>query len=232
MQIFYTPDISGLEFTLTEDESKHAIKVLRMVTGDPMHLVDGKGNFFEAVVADAHPKRCKIIIKNVIKAFEQRNYALHIAISPLKNVDRFEWFLEKATEIGIDEITPLLCERTEKRNFNPDRANRIIESAMKQSIKAYHPLLNPMIKVNDMVEKAGDEVKIIACCEGERDLIRELYKPGQKALILIGPEGDFTEEEIKVAKLNGFSTATLGNSRLRTETAGIVACHSISFLNL
>ncbi|MDP4209616.1 MAG: 16S rRNA (uracil(1498)-N(3))-methyltransferase [Bacteroidota bacterium] len=232
MQIFYTPDISGMEYFLSEDESKHAIRVLRMALGDPIYMVDGKGNFYEAVIADAHPKRCKILVTNVKPNFEKWNYHLHIAISPLKNADRFEWFLEKATEMGIDEITPLHCDRTEKKNVNPERCNRIIESAMKQSIKAFHPVLNPLTKVTDLVERAGDEVKLIACCEGEREFIRNCYKPGQKVMILIGPEGDFTEEEVSLAKNTGFIPITLGESRLRTETAGIAACHSISFLNL
>jgi len=232
MQIFYTPDISGIEYTFSEDESKHAIRVLRMNLGEEVYLVDGKGNFYEAVIADAHPKRCKILVKNVITNYEKRNYHLHIAISPLKNPDRFEWFLEKATEIGIDEITPLLCEHSEKKNLNPERSNRIIESAMKQSIKAFHPLLNPLTKVSDLIKNANEDVRMIACCEGVRKPIRECYKAGQSALILVGPEGDFTNEEIILAKKNGFSPITLGESRLRTETAGIAAVHSISFLNL
>lgn len=232
MQIFYTPDISGMEYTFNEDESKHAIRVLRLNLGDTIHLVDGKGNFFEAVIADTHPKRCKILVKNVINHYETRNYRLHMAISPLKNPDRFEWFLEKATEIGIDEITPILCERTEKKSLNPERCNRIIESAMKQSIKAYHPVLNPIARFNNIVSNAEDEAKMIATCEGDRKIIRDCYKKGQQALILIGPEGDFTDNEVELAKSNGFIPVTLGESRLRTETAGIAACHSISFVNL
>jgi len=232
MQIFYTPDISGIEYTFNEDESKHAIRVLRMNLGETIYLIDGKGNFFEAVISDAHPKRCKILVKNVINNYEKRNYYLHIAISPLKNPDRFEWFLEKATEIGIDEITPLLCEHTEKKNLNPDRANRIIESAMKQSIKAFHPLLHPLTKLNDFVNHQFDGVKMIATCEGDRKLIRDCYQKGQQALILIGPEGDFTEEEIALARAQDFIPISMGESRLRTETAGIVACQSISFVNL
>jgi len=232
MQIFYTPDITGLEYTFSEDESKHAIRVLRMNLGEEVYLVDGKGNMFEAVISDAHPKRCKILVKNVINNYEKRNYHLHVAISPLKNPDRYEWFLEKSTEIGIDMITPLLCERSEKKIINPDRANRIVESAMKQSIKAYHPVVKPLAKFTDLLKNASEEVKMIACCEGERKLIRDCYKPGQQAMILIGPEGDFTEDEIALAKANGFIPITMGESRLRTETAGLTACLSINFLNL
>jgi 16S rRNA (uracil1498-N3)-methyltransferase len=232
MQIFYTPDITGMEYFLSEDESKHAIRVLRMNEGDAVYLVDGRGTFFEAVIANAHPKRCQVIVQNVLKDYEKRNYFLHIAISPLKHADHFEWFLEKATEIGIDAITPLYCTRTEKKSFNAERSNRIIESAMKQSIKAFHPILHPLTKFNDFVKIAGEDIKMIANCEGDRQLIRNCYKTGQQALILIGPEGDFTEEEISLAKSTGFTSVTLGNSRLRTETAGVAACHSIHFLNL
>lgn len=232
MQIFYTPDILGIEYTFSEDESKHAIRVLRMNLGDDIFLVDGKGSFYEGVISDAHPKRCKVLVKNVITDYEKRRYHLHIAISPLKNPDRFEWFLEKAVEIGIDEITPLLCSRTEKKMVSMERSNRIIESAMKQSIKAFHPVLHPLTKLEDLIKQPSSMVKMIATCEGERKLIRECYQPGNNTLLLIGPEGDFTDEEVTIAKASGFISITLGNSRLRTETAGIAACHSISFLNL
>jgi 16S rRNA (uracil1498-N3)-methyltransferase len=167
-----------------------------------------------------------------VKEYGKRNYFLHMAISPLKNPDRFEWFLEKATEIGIDEITPLLCERTEKRNINLERSNRILESAMKQSIKAYHPVLNPLTKLTDFVQRAEGKIKMIATCEGSRERIQDCYHSGDSAVIMIGPEGDFTDEEIVAATNNQFHKITLGESRLRTETAGIAACHSISFMNL
>jgi 16S rRNA (uracil1498-N3)-methyltransferase len=232
MQIFYTPDIKGMEYYFNEDESKHAIRVLRLNTGDPVHLVDGKGNLFEGVIEDPKPKKCKVLVTNVIHEFEKRSFHLHVAISPLKNPDRFEWFLEKATEIGIDEITPLLCERTEKKTVNHERCNRIVESAMKQSIKAYHPVVHSLVRYDEFIEKAGDSIKMIASCEGDRRLIRECYQPGQPVTILIGPEGDFTENEMAKAQHAGFIPITLGNSRLRTETAGVAVCHSISFLNL
>jgi 16S rRNA (uracil1498-N3)-methyltransferase len=232
MQIFYTPDINGIEYTLNEDESKHAIRVLRLNTGDTIFLVDGKGTLYETVIADAHPKQCKVIVKNVQTEYEKRNYHLHIAISPLKNSDRFEWFLEKATEIGIDEITPLLCDHSEKKNLNIDRCNRIVESAMKQSFKAYHPIIHQLTKFEDFVSNKENSVKLIAICDGERDLIRNKYHRGEKVCILIGPEGDFSLEEFKKAQSSGYIPITLGNSRLRTETAGLAACHSIHFMNL
>ena len=232
MQIFYTPDIHGMEYFFNEDESKHAIRVLRLNTGDPVHLVDGKGNLFEGVIEDPKPKRCKVLVTNVIKEFEKRNYHLHIAISPLKNPDRFEWFLEKSTEIGIDEITPVLCERTEKKNLNIESCNRIIESAMKQSLKAYHPVMHSFIKYEDFIGKTGNSVKMIASCEGDRKRIGDCYQHGQRVTIMVGPEGDFTPNEMTKAQQAGFIPVTLGSSRLRTETAGVAVCHSISFLNL
>ncbi len=232
MQIFYTPDIKGMEYCFSEDESKHAIRVLRLNVGDAVHLVDGKGNLFEGVIEDPKPKKCKVLITNVVNEFEKRNYHLHIAMSPLKNPDRFEWFLEKATEIGIDEITPILCERTEKKNLNHDRCNRIIESAMKQSLKAYHPVMHNFIKFDEFVAQSGNSIKMIASCEGERKLMRDCYKAGKRSTILVGPEGDFTPNELAKANNAGFIPITMGSARLRTETAGVAVCHSISFLNL
>jgi 16S rRNA (uracil1498-N3)-methyltransferase len=232
MHIFYTPDISSMCYRLSEDESKHAIRVLRLNLGDTVALIDGKGTMYKARIADPNPKRCEVIVEDVQTEFEKRSYQLHIAISPLKNADRFEWFIEKATEIGIDTITPLLCGRTEKKGFNLDRCNRIIESAMKQSIKAYRPLMNRPVKFPEFIKATENTVKIIACCEGERELINKIYKPEQDVVILIGPEGDFTPEEIETAKTNGYIPITMGNSRLRTETAGIVAVHTISHINL
>ena len=232
MQIFYTPDINGLEYIFNEEESKHAIRVLRMTEGEQLQLVDGKGNLFYARISDAHPKRCRILVENIEKDYNKRNYSLHIAISPLKNADRFEWFVEKSTEIGIDEITPLLCERTEKKGFNIERINRIVESAMKQSIKAFHPKINEPVKFNRFVETVTTDAKLIAFCEGERKLIQQVYSPAKAATILIGPEGDFTNDEVELAKVNGYVPVTLGASRLRTETAGVAACHSVYFMNM
>ena len=232
MQIFYTPDISGIEYFLNEEESKHAIRVLRMKTNDEIYMVDGKGTFFKAIIADPHPKKCRIIVQETIPDFERRPYSLHIGISPLKNPDRFEWFLEKATEIGIDEITPILCEHSEKKNINPERCNRIIESAMKQSIKAKHPILNRLVKINEFVSAGLLGTRLIATCEGEREFIRNIYVPRNDVVILIGPEGDFSETEVTSAKINGFVPVSLGSNRLRTETAGVVATDTISILNL
>lgn len=231
MQIFYTPDINGIEYVFSEEESKHAIRVLRLEINNVINLVDGKGTMMEAVITDAHPKRCKVLVTNVIKDYEKRPYHLHIAMSPLKNPDRYEWFLEKATEIGVDEITPLLSHHTEKKNINMERCNRIVESAMKQSLKAYHPLIHPLTKFEDLIKSNNLTTKLIATCEGERKKINECYNAGTKCLILVGPEGDFSTEEFQLASQFGFTGITLGKSRLRTETAGIVVCNAISILN-
>jgi 16S rRNA (uracil1498-N3)-methyltransferase len=233
MQIFYTPDITGNEYFLSEDESKHAVRVLRLQNGDSITLVDGKGSLYRAKVHDGNAKHCLVKVDEIIQEFEKRNYRLHIAISPLKNTDRLEWFLEKATEIGIDSITPILCERTERKGFNMERANRIVESAMKQSLKAYHPLISEPINFRNFLKLHFENtVKIICTCEGERQKMDTVYKAGQDAVILIGPEGDFSEKEVHEAVEKGFMPVTLGKSRLRTETAGVIACGSVYFMNI
>jgi 16S rRNA (uracil1498-N3)-methyltransferase len=234
MQIFYAPDISGDSYTLDENESKHIIRVLRMTRGSSVRLIDGKGNLYDGIVDNPDQKKCQISITRVTEDFEKRNYNLHIAISPLKNTDRFEWFIEKSVEFGIDEITPIICRNTEKNGIKPDRINNIIISAMKQSLKAKHTSLNPVVYFDDFINTATTGLRMIAHCNGlfHRDKISDIYSRGENALILIGPEGDFSEVEIKKASENGFKQVHLGMSRLRTETAGIAACHSIYFINL
>jgi 16S rRNA (uracil1498-N3)-methyltransferase len=232
MHLFYTPDISEETYTLNEIESKHCIKVLRLNTNDQIELIDGKGSFYEAKIIDPNPKKCKIEIIKTIHEFGKRNHYLHIAIAPTKNMDRFEWFLEKATEIGIDEVTPLLCDHSERKAIKNERLEKIIVSAIKQSIKAYKPILNPLTKYGDFIKQDFDGTKYIAHCEeNEKQSLKANYKTGSNSLILIGPEGDFSPNEIKLAKENNFRETSLGESRLRTETAGIVACHTINLLN-
>lgn len=233
MHLFYTPDISGDFYTLDETESKHCIKVLRLSEGDTIFLVDGKGGFFEAQITDTHPKKCTVRVIDKKFRYGHLNYELHIAIAPVKNIDRFEWFLEKCTEIGINEITPLLCRYSERKAIKEERLNKIITSAMKQSIKAYHPVLNPMNSFNEFIKKPFEGAKYIAHCDnGQKELLKDLVKKGESTLILIGPEGDFSKEEIDSAINCGFKEISLGNSRLRTETAGVVACHTVSLMNL
>ena len=233
MQIFYAPGITGNKWVLDEKESKHCVRVLRMNEGTPVRAIDGTGNLYEGVIKRADPKACEIEITGVIRDFEKRNYRLHIAISPLKNPERFEWFVEKCVEIGIDEISPLICKNTEKQRIKSERINNIIISAMKQSLKAVSTILNEPTKFDDFIKKDLKGRKIITHCNSqtERNKIDSEYAKGEDAVILIGPEGDFSEKEISAAIAEGFRPVHLGRSRLRTETAGIAACHSIYFLN-
>jgi len=232
MHLFYTPDLIGTIYTLDETESKHCIKVLRLSMHDIIHLIDGKGGFFKAQIIDTNPKKCSVEIVESKKEYGKRNQYLHIAIAPTKNIERFEWFLEKATEIGIDEITPLLCEHSERKIIKTDRLEKIIISAMKQSKKAYKPVINEMIEIKRFLSRDFKGDKFIAHCEdNHKNLLKTIYKQGNNAIILIGPEGDFSLEEIQLSKDNKFIEISLGESRLRTETAGIVACHTINLMN-
>lgn len=232
MHIFYTPELSGNTYTLNESESKHCVRVLRLEQGDEIILVNGRGGFFTAEIADPNPKRCAV---NVIKSelnFGLRNFQVHIAIAPTKNIERIEWFLEKATEIGISRITPLLCRHSERKDIKHDRLEKVMVSAMKQSLKAYLPRLDELTKFNDLIVQPFDGQKFIAHCDDQyRDLLKKLVVPNQNYLILIGPEGDFSSEEIELAISAGFKPVSLGDSRLRTETAGVVACHTFNLLN-
>ena len=232
MQLFYVPDISGAEVILNETESKHAIRVLRLKEGDEIELVDGKGGFYKARIQNANPKKCQLCIIESQTDFGKKDFHLHIAIAPTKNIDRTEWFLEKCTEIGIDEFTPLLSEHSERKVIKPERLEKILVSAMKQSVKAYLPKLNGLTKLSDLLSQATDTKKFIAHCnEGEKQHLKNVVKPGDKVLILIGPEGDFSPEEVDLALESGFEAISLGNARLRTETAGVVACHIVNLAN-
>lgn len=232
MQLFYVPNISGAEVILDETESKHAIRVLRLQKGDQVQVVDGKGGFYLTEIADANPKKCRLTTVNSTLDFGKRDFHLHIAIAPTKNIDRFEWFLEKATEIGIDEITPLLTSHSERKTVNPDRLAKILVSAMKQSLKAFLPQLNELTSFKELVVSNKTENKYIAYCDDIQKIhLKDLATKGSNSLILIGPEGDFSPEEVKLAIENGFKVVSLGESRLRTETAGIVACHIVNLAN-
>nr|WP_320021790.1 16S rRNA (uracil(1498)-N(3))-methyltransferase [uncultured Draconibacterium sp.] len=232
MQLFYVPDISGAEVILNETESKHAIRVLRLKEGDEIELVDGKGGFYKARIKNANPKKCQLSIIESQTDFGKKDFHLHIAIAPTKNIDRTEWFLEKCTEIGIDEVTPLLSEHSERKVIKPERLEKILVSAMKQSVKAYLPKLNGLTKLSDLLSQATETKKFIAHCnEGEKPHLKNVVNPGDKVLILIGPEGDFSPEEVTLALEYGFEAISLGNARLRTETAGVVACHIVNLAN-
>ena len=233
MQIFYAPDITGNTYTLNEKESKHCIRVLRMTRGTGVRLIDGKGNLYEGIISIPDSKKCEIDITEIINDFEKRNYYIHIAISTLKNPERFEWFVEKSVEIGVDEITPLICRNTEKQAIKAERVNNLIISAMKQSIKATKTVLNEPCFFSDFLNRDFKERLLITHCNEtfSRSKISEVYSKNENVLILIGPEGDFSDDEIVSAIKKNFISVHLGHSRLRTETAGVTACHSIYFIN-
>jgi 16S rRNA (uracil1498-N3)-methyltransferase len=233
MQLFYTPDIADSPlYYLSEEESKHAIRVLRLQNADHVQLIDGRGGLYEAEIADPHPKKVALKLLSRQTGYGKRNHYLHIAVAPTKNIERLEWFLEKATEIGIDEISLIICQRSERKEAKTDRLNKIITAAIKQSLKAYHPVLNEAVPFSKFIAQSKAAQKMIAHCEpGEKADLRKLIKPNGDYLVLIGPEGDFTPKEIADALQNGFEPITLGNSRLRTETAALEACFEINFLN-
>jgi 16S rRNA (uracil1498-N3)-methyltransferase len=232
MHIFYTPELSGSTYALDEPESKHCIRVLRLEKGHEITLVDGRGGFFKAEISDPNPKCCTVKVIRYEMNYGLRNFQVHVAIAPTKNIERFEWFLEKATEIGIDRVTPLLCRYSERKELKTDRLEKVMVSAMKQSLKAYLPHLDPLSKFSDFVHRPFDGQKFIAHCEQQHlDLLKNKILPHSNYLILIGPEGDFSTEEIELAIQAGFYPVSLGESRLRTETAGLVACHTFNLMN-
>jgi len=233
MQLFFSDKPILKTFTLNEAESRHATKVLRLGAGDILWATDGRGKLFKCAIKISSPVECVVEVINSTPGNDIRNYCLTLAISPLKNTDRFEWFIEKAVEIGVDIITPIICERTEKPGIKRERLEKIIITAMKQSYKTCKTTLNEAVQVTDFINNSLDGKRLIAHCdEGVKKNISEIYKRGENCTIMIGPEGDFSKSEIEKAIAAGFSPISLGNSRLRTETAGIAACHSIYFLNL
>jgi 16S rRNA (uracil1498-N3)-methyltransferase len=232
MQLFYTPNINNEStYTLSESESKHAIRVLRLKVDDGLTLVDGKGTFYNAVVKNDNAKKCEVAITKTSKEKNSKPN-LHIAIAPTKNNDRTEWFIEKCTEIGISEITPTLCKHSERKKIKQERFVKTAISAMKQSLKASLPLVNDLTNFKEVVSQSFDGKKYIAhCYKQNQKHLKEIYQKGENSLILIGPEGDFSQEELAMAIENGFEPITFGESRLRTETAGIVACTTFNLMN-
>jgi len=227
MQLFYLENPKN-EIILSAEESKHATKVLRKKEGDILNFTDGKGAFYKAEIIVADSRKCRLKVVSTEQKEKQHNYHLHIAIAPTKNMDRFEWFLEKATEIGIDEITPIICTHSERKKIKTERCNRILLSAMKQSLKFHVPKLNEAMSLSDFIKQDYKGTKYIAHCEdGEKKELKRVNKT-EKTIILIGPEGDFSPKEIELALQNQFKAVSLGTSRLRTETAGIIAAHSIN----
>ena len=232
MRLFFAPDITTPFYTFNEQESKHIVRVLRFKEEDKLLLTDGKGYFYEAVVSEASPKRCTVKVLNK-RQEEKHNYYLHIAIAPTKNIERFEWFLEKATEIGIDEITPILTKNSERKKIKKERLLKVVEAAMKQSHKAYHPKLNDLTSWVDFIKQdlSYDKKFIAHCYQQERESLKQALNPKESILIMIGPEGDFSLEEVQEASLQNLKPLQLGDYRLRTETAGITSAHAVAFIN-
>lgn len=233
MQLFYNPVIAPdtNQFSFPKDESRHIVKVLRKKTGDLLNITNGKGYLFEAELTIADQKNCVVNILNTTHQ-APKNYQLHLAVAPTKMNDRYEWFLEKATEIGITSITPIICDHSERKVVKIERFDKIIQSAMKQSLSCYYPILNAPITFKDYINQDFDGDTYIAHCEEtDKKSLKSQVLPNKKITILIGPEGDFSVKEIKMAIQNKFIPVTLGETRLRTETAAIVACHSIAFIN-
>ncbi len=234
MQLFYNSNIkeSDKQFTFDKTESRHIVRSLRKKEGDQLFITDGKGVLFVAKIVLANDKKCLVTILSADKKNKPWGYHLHIAIAPTKNTDRLEWFLEKATEIGIDEITPLLCDHSERKTIKTERLERIIESAMKQSLKFNLPKLNPLTKLSDFIRQDFNSNLYIAhCLPDKKQTLKSVLKPKNNTTILIGPEGDFSTSEIENAIQQNFKPITLGESRLRTETAGVVATQMVSFIN-
>lgn len=232
MNLFYLSETPGDKFVLNREESKHIVRVLRMNNGDVVHFTDGKGFFYESEISDANPKACLFKLLKKYKGNDKRGFHLQIAIAPTKNIGRFEWFLEKATEIGIDIITPIICEHSERKEIKIERLERVIVAAMKQSLKSKLPKLHLAIPIRELIERPFNGRKFIAYINGSVTLeLSKAYQPGESALVLIGPEGDFSPEEVEFAKEQGFVPVKLGPSRLRTETAGVAACHTVNLLN-
>jgi 16S rRNA (uracil1498-N3)-methyltransferase len=231
VHLFYQPDLTSDTLLLSEEESKHAIRVLRLEMNSQVELVDGKGTRALAEVRDDHPKRCALEIISRTTEKTGRNFHLHIAVAPTKNIERIEWFLEKATEIGIDEITLLDCEHSERSTVKTERLEKVAVSAMKQSQQSWLPVINEMQKFEHFIRNAQTDVRLIAHCEdGEKNPISKAIVRGNRILVLIGPEGDFSTEEISSAINTGFTPVSLGETRLRTETAALYAVTAINIL--
>ncbi len=232
MQLFFAHIVEDSKAFLDQEETRHCTKTLRKKVGDSIHFVDGKGGFFVGIIVDFNKKSCELSIEQKLPKQDQRDFKIHIAIAPTKNINRLEWFLEKTTEFGIDEITLLLCQRSERKNIRLDRLQKIVVSAAKQSLKSQFPKLNDLIKFKHFVKtERANTTKTIAHCNSS-DLIplSQIATSTKDILILIGPEGDFSEEEVNLALENGFVGVGLGTSRLRTETAGIAACHTVHII--
>lgn len=229
MRLFYKPDIT-VSTKLSEEESKHCIKVLRMKKGDALKIINGKGTSYECEIIEDHHKKCEV--KRISKQHHEPLIPIHIALAPTKNMDRIEWFVEKAVEIGITEISFVLTKNSERKNLRLDRLEKIAISAMKQSHKYYLPTINPLIDISEFVNIVKEDVTLIANqTEGKLNYISSMVPPTKSVCILIGPEGDFTAEEVDKTQSMGFTPISLGPHRLRTETAAVYACTEANMIN-
>ncbi|HNP19012.1 MAG TPA: 16S rRNA (uracil(1498)-N(3))-methyltransferase [Fulvivirga sp.] len=231
MQLFYEPNITGDQFLLNEDEARHCIKVLRKKADDLINIIDGQGNFYVCEIKEAHSKKCLLAIKEKSPE-EKRAYNIHLAIAPTKNIDRIEWLVEKAVEIGIDELSFVICQNSERQQLKLDRVEKKAISAMKQSLKASLPKINPITKFSDFLKADLTGQKFIGYVDSTNPLhLKEAASKNDRYHVLIGPEGDFSNTELLEAEKAGFKKISLGKSRLRTETAGLVACHILNLIN-
>ncbi|MDH4402906.1 MAG: 16S rRNA (uracil(1498)-N(3))-methyltransferase [Flavobacterium sp.] len=233
MQLFYNPNINEAtdNFTFDKEESKHIIKVLRKQGGDILFVTNGLGYLFKTEIVVGSDSKCTVKIIGYEKAPTPK-YHLHLAVAPTKMNDRYEWFLEKASEIGISEITPIICDHSERKLVKTDRFEKIVQSAMKQSLHFYLPKLNEPISFKEFIKQKNEGLLLIAHCEEtDKKALKSVLKPNENVTLLIGPEGDFSNKEITLALENNYTPVTLGSTRLRTETAAIVACHSVVFIN-
>ena len=231
VNLFDQPQLPQGILHLNAEESRHVVKVLRKKKGDAIMLTDGRGFFYEAIINDPDPHHCIFSTRNKVEE-PHKNFSIHIAISPTKNADRIEWFVEKAVELGIDEITLMACEHTERQHLKLERLEKMAISAMKQSLKARLPIVHPLTDFRNVVESASATEKYIAHVDNDNPhQLKNFVSPGSTYLVLIGPEGDFSNEELTLAATMGFKKVGLGHSRLRTETAGLAACHILNLAN-
>lgn len=234
MQLFFAPELRSREefFSLPREESHHAVKVLRMAEGSGIFVTNGRGLMVRGVVVSASPSALSVRVEEVLADVQKRPYRLHIAVAPTKVNDRMEWLLEKATEIGVDEITPLICARSERRVYNRERGEKIVVSAGKQSLKATFPVLHEAVDFKDFVKANSCADTFIAhCMDGEKKILSTLLAGKKDICVLIGPEGDFSPEELSAALSAGYVSVSLGDARLRTETAALYAVAAASVVN-
>jgi 16S rRNA (uracil1498-N3)-methyltransferase len=227
MHVFYSTGVNDRNAVLNAEESAHCARVLRLTAGEPVLLLDGSGKMYRAKLISANPKRCELEITEILPVNRSRNFDIEIAIAPTKSMDRFEWFVEKAVEIGVDTITPLLCRRSERKVINNERLQKLVISTMKQAMVAKMPVIRDMTKFDKFISGYDGPLQnrfIAHCLNEDKKLLQKTILPSTRAVILIGPEGDFTPEEIQSSLNHHFIPVSLGDNRLRTETAGIVAC--------